>query len=180
MNFLAFVSFFIQNHNFIMIFSLNCHVTDHMTNQVTFLGSWKFFSFLHYPLELQLTLAAQSQEEKPHSELELTSTSRRSSTSTAAATPTTTQQLKVLTLQPQESLPSIVAADSLVGGVRFRTAPGISAGGGQGGGSGEWSKIYPLGSSVHQWSKPHLLAEVCVASYSSCHWDCVRFCINLC
>lgn len=144
---------------------------DHVINQVIFLGSWKFFSFLHFPLELQLTLAAQSQEEEdPHSVLELTATSRPSSASTAAATPTTTQQLKVLTLQPQENLPSIVAADSLVGGVRFRTAPGFSAGGGHGGGSGGWSKIYPLGSSVHQWSKPHLLAEVCVASYSSCHW----------
>lgn len=123
-----------------------------MTNQVTFLGSWKFFSFLHFPLELQLTLATQSQEEDPHSEQEL-ATKCRSSTSTTA---TPTQQLKVLTLQPQESLPSIVAADSLVGGVRFRTA---TSSGGQGG-SGRWSKIYPLGSSVHQWSKPHLLAEV--------------------
>lgn len=123
-----------------------------MTNQVTFLGSWKFFSFLHFSLELQLTLATKSQEEDPHSEQEL-ATKRRSSTSTAA---TPTQQLKVLTLHPQESLPSIVAADSLVGGVRFRTATGS---GGQGG-CGRWSKIYPLGSSVHQWSKPHLLAEV--------------------
>ena len=136
-----------------MIFLCNCHVTDHMTNQVTFLGSWKFFSFLHFPLELQLTLATQSQEDdnSPHSEQEVTTTQRRSSTSTP-----TTQQLKVLTLHPQESLPSVVAADSLVGGVRFRTATGTS---GQGG-SGRWSKIYPLGSSVHQWSKPHLLAEV--------------------
>ena len=132
-----------------------------MTNQVTFLGSWKFFSFLHFPLEVQLTLAAQSQEEDPPSDADHTSTGRRSSTS-AAATPTTIQQLKVLTLQPQESLPSIVAADSFVGGVRFRTATGgTGADGGQGGGSGGWSKIYPLGRSVHQWSKPHLLAEVC-------------------
>lgn len=123
---------------------------------MTFLGSWKFFSFLHFPLELQLTLATQSQEEEdiPHSQQELT-TKRRSSTSTAAPTPP--QQLKVLTLHPQESLPSIVAVDSLVGGVRFRMATGTSGGMG---GSGRWSKIYPLGSSVHQWSKPHLLAEV--------------------
>ena len=126
----------------------------HMTNQVTFFGSWKFFSFLHFPLELQLTLATQSQQEDtPHSQEELT-TQRHNSTSTAATPP---QQLKVLTLHPQESLPSIVAADSLVGGVRFRMATGTSGGME---GSGRWSKIYPLGSSVHQWSKPHLLAEV--------------------
>ena len=59
-------------------------------------------------------------------------------------------ELKVLTLQPQGHLPSIVAADDLVGGVRFRIA----------GESCPWSKIYPLGNSVQQWSKPHLLAEV--------------------
>ena len=125
-----------------------------MTNQVTFLGSWKFFSFLHFPLELQLTLATQTQEEEDTLSEQGLATKRRSSTSTAAAP---TQQLKVLTMHPQESLPSVVAADSLVGGVRFRMVSGT--GGGQGG-SGRWSKIYPLGSSVHQWSKPHLLAEV--------------------
>ena len=135
-------------------------MTDHVTNQVTFLGSWKFFSFLHFPLEVQLTLAAQFQEEDSPSDADHTPTKRQSSTS-AAATPTTIQQLKVLTLEPHESLPSIVAADSFVGGVRFRMAAGgTGAGGGQGRGSGGWSKIYPLSSSVNQWSKPHLLAEV--------------------
>ena len=120
-----------------------CHMTcnyAHVIIQVTFLGSWKFFSHIHYPLELQLTLASKSHDSpssKTHDH------KRRSS---FAAAP----QLRVLTLQPRDSLPSIVAADSLLGGVRFRLA----------GGSGEWSKIYPLGNSVHQWSKPHLLAEV--------------------
>ena len=62
-------------------------------------------------------------------------------------------ELKVLTLQPQGCLPSIVAAEDLLGGVRFRIA----------GGSCPWSKIYPLGNSIQQWTKPHLLAEVIIA-----------------
>lgn len=108
--------------------------------QVTFLGSWKFFSFVHYPLELQLTLSSQSSD-SPHYNVQ----DQKCRRSFAAA-----PQLKVLTLQPQDSLPSVVAADSLLGGVKFRMAEAGS----------EWSKVYPLGNSVHQWSKPHLLAEV--------------------
>lgn len=104
----------------------------HVISQVTFLGSWKFFSFIHYPLELQLTMASDSPDSP------LTHTQESAS------------KLKVLTLQPEGSLPSIVAADSLLGGVKFRIA----------GGDCPWSKIYPLGNSVQQWSKPHLLAEV--------------------
>ena len=113
----------------------------HVMTQVTFLGSWKFFSFLHYPLELQLTLVSNSPS-NPRSKTH--NTKRRKS---FAAAP----QLRVLTLQPGESLPSVVAAESLLEGVRFRVA----------GGNCGWSSVYPLGNSVHKWTKPHLLAEVC-------------------
>ena len=103
-----------------------------------FFGSWKLFSCLHFPLEVQLCT--------PPSE----TSSEHSLTLVSSELPAvSTFHLKTFILPSQASLPSILAADSQLCGLRIRLSK-----------EQPWSKVYPVGTSTQEWTKPQLLAEV--------------------
>lgn len=90
-------------------------------------GSWKLFSALPFPVETRL--CPNNPERVDGNQGPLLST--------------------VLTLAQDSSLPSIVATETDVDGVMFRTKGGQS-----------WSKAYPLACNQGS-NRPQLLAEVC-------------------
>ncbi len=131
--------------------TLHVRVSDigGLQKMVTLYGGWQFSSLLPFPLEVQVVgCDLPSPHHQPPS-------------------------LPTLTLPPSPSsgegahVPSVLAADSHIGGVRVRKIEEE--------GEGVWSRVYPMTSTTHEWSKPQLLAELNTTSGKIVHfWFNVR------
>ena len=97
---------------------------------MTFFGSWKLFSTLPFPIQVKLCPSHPDSEYKQGA-----------------------LQHKVLTLDSDSSLPSMVGTQAEVDGVMFRTKDG-----------GSWSKVYPM-TCGQNCNRPQLLVEVHVYNY---------------
>ncbi len=101
---------------------------------MTLFGSWKLFSTLPFPIQVKLCSSHPDNEYKQGA-----------------------LQHKVLALDQDGSLPSIVGTEAEVDGVMFRTMD-----------EGSWSKVYPM-TCGQNCNRPQLLVEVCIMCLYMCH-----------